>query len=563
MDSPDIHNRTIGEPAQSALLPGDDDAEAWWRGAVIYQVYPRSFMDSNDDGIGDLRGVIDKLDYVADLGVDAVWVSPFFKSPMKDFGYDVSDYRKVDPIFGSLDDFDNLVAKSHELGLRIIIDQVLSHTSDQHAWFTESCCSRDNAKANWYVWADPKADGTPPNNWLSVFGGSAWQWEPRREQYYLHNFLASQPDLNYHEPAVVTQMLEEVEFWLKRGVDGMRLDAINFCYHDRKLRDNPAKPKSERVGRGYRTDNPYAWQYHLHDNTQPENLVFLQQLRELSNRYSEVVLLGEVTGENPIDTMVEYTSGSNRLHMAYNFELLADDFSLTHIRNAVESLENSSAECWPCRSIGNHDVARVTTRWAGSGSSRARSKLLNALVLSLKGSVCSYQGDELGLTQAEIAPEDIRDPYGMAFWPLFQGRDGCRTPMPWSASDAAFGFTRGKPWLPVPAEHGEKAVERQLEDPDSVLRSYRTFVQWRRGQPALSFGRIRFLDSPENTMAFIREYGETRLLAVFNFNPVRVEYHLPLLSRAESLSGHGFVRSRLQSTQVQIPEYAAFFASLQ
>jgi alpha-glucosidase len=520
-------------------------------------------MDSNNDGIGDLRGVIDKLDYVADLGVDAVWVSPFFKSPMKDFGYDVSDYRKVDPIFGSLDDFDNLVAKSHELGLRIIIDQVLSHTSDQHTWFTESRCSRDNSRANWYVWADPKADGTPPNNWLSVFGGSAWQWEPRREQYYLHNFLASQPDLNYHEPAVVRQMLEEVEFWLKRGVDGMRLDAINFCYHDRRLRDNPAKPKCERVGRGYRTDNPYAWQYHLYDNTQPENLVFLQQLRELSDRYSEVVLLGEVTGENPIDTMVEYTSGSNRLHMAYNFELLADDFSLTHIRNAVESLENSSAECWPCRSIGNHDVPRVTTRWAGDGDSQPRSKLLNALLLSLKGSVCSYQGDELGLTQAEIGPEDIRDPYGMAFWPLFQGRDGCRTPMPWTASDAAFGFTRGKPWLPVPAEHREKAVENQLKDPGSVLHSYRRFVRWRREHPALSFGDIRFLDSPENTMAFIREYGKSRVLAIFNFNQSDVDYDLPVFAHADVLSGHGFASGSVHPGRARIPGYAPLFATLQ
>lgn len=280
MDSPDRHNLKIAGTAEAAKSA--NDREAWWRGAVIYQVYPRSFMDSNSDGIGDLSGVIEKLGYIADLGVDALWVSPFFSSPMKDFGYDVSDYRRVDPIFGNLEDFDRLVAAAHRAGLRIIIDQVLSHSSDQHPWFAESRASRDNVKANWYVWADPRPDGTPPNNWLSVFGGSAWQWEPRREQYYLHNFLASQPDLNYHEPAVVRQMLEEVEFWLKRGVDGMRLDAINFCYHDRSLRDNPAKPKSARVGRGYRTDNPYAWQYHLYDNTQPENLDFLKQLRSLS-----------------------------------------------------------------------------------------------------------------------------------------------------------------------------------------------------------------------------------------------------------------------------------------
>jgi alpha-glucosidase len=563
MDLPDAYNLKITGTSGPVAAVSDPGQEAWWRGAVIYQVYPRSFMDSNSDGIGDLCGIIDKLGYIADLGVDALWVSPFFRSPMKDFGYDVSDYRRVDPIFGNLEDFDRLVEGAHRAGLRIIIDQVLSHSSDQHRWFTESRASRDNARASWYVWADPKPDGTPPNNWLSVFGGSAWQWEPRREQYYLHNFLASQPDLNYHEPAVVRQMLEEVAFWLERGVDGMRLDAINFCYHDRSLRDNPAKPKAERVGRGYRTDNPYAWQYHLYDNTQPENLAFLERLRSLSETYSDVVLLGEVTGENPIDTMIEYTSGSNRLHMAYNFELLSDDFSLEHIRRAVESLENNAVKCWPCRSIGNHDVARVITRWAGAGSPDARSKLLNALLLSLKGSVCSYQGDELGLTQAEIAPEDIRDPYGMAFWPLFQGRDGCRTPMPWTDAEAASGFTSGKPWLPVPPEHREKSVERQLRNPDSVLQAYRRFVRWRRGQQAFRFGDIRFLDSPGETIAFVRDYGAERVLAIFNFDELPVDYHTPLLQHSETLSGHGFKPALVEGGSVRLPGFGAWFARLQ
>lgn len=563
MDSSDL--QTIKTAGREGLAVADVELsdEAWWRGAVIYQIYPRSFKDSNSDGIGDLRGIIDKLAYIADLGVDAIWISPFFKSPMKDFGYDVSDYRMVDPIFGDLGDFDRLVYGAHRQDLKVIIDQVLSHSSDQHPWFADSRSSRDNPKANWYVWADPKCDGTPPNNWLSIFGGSAWQWEPRREQYYLHNFLASQPDLNYHEPAVVRQMLDEVEFWLKRGVDGMRLDAINFCYHDRRLRDNPAKPGSERVGRGYRTDNPYAWQYHEYDNTQPGNLIFLEQLRKLSDSYPDVVLLGEVTGERPIETMLEYTSGSNRLHMAYNFELLADDFSLAHIRGAVESLENNAAECWPCRSIGNHDVARVTSRWGCDDTSEERPKLLNALLLSLKGSVCAYQGDELGLTQAQIAAEDIRDPYGMVFWPLFQGRDGCRTPMPWSDSEKSSGFSDGEPWLPVPDEHRGKAVENQLQDPNSVLQSFRAFVRWRREQPALVFGNIRFLDSPVETIAFIREYDGSRLLVMFNFNREPVDYALPLLSHATALSGHGFPSCETASDRLEVPAYGAFFARLQ
>jgi alpha-glucosidase len=559
MSSPEVETRNAN--IARATTAGAREP-AWWRGAVIYQIYPRSFMDSNDDGIGDLPGVIEKLGYVADLGVDAIWLSPFYRSPMKDFGYDVSDYRSVDPVFGDLADFDRLVEAAHGLGLKVVIDQVLSHTSDEHSWFAESRQSRDNPRASWYVWADPKDDGTPPNNWLSVFGGSAWQWEPRRQQYYLHNFLSSQPDLNYHEPAVVEQMLSEVRFWLERGVDGLRLDAINFCYHDRLLRDNPAKPIAERAGQGYRTDNPYAWQYHHYDNTQPENLEFIQRLRRLADGYPGVVLLGEVTGEDPLDTMREYTRGDDRLHMAYNFDLLADEFSLPHIRRAVESLERAAGDCWPCRSIGNHDVARVASRWGNGQSPDARSKLLNALVLSLKGSVCCYQGDELGLTQADIAPEDIRDPYGVAFWPLFAGRDGCRTPMPWSAAERGSGFTRGVPWLPVPDEHRERAVDRQLADPGSVLRAYRRFVQWRRGQPALVHGDIRFVDAPDGTIAFIRRHGDERVLAVFNFEDRPVELALPDLPSAVPLTGHGFTDCTFGDHVARIGAHSAFFARL-
>ncbi|ULU25564.1 Trehalose-6-phosphate hydrolase [Dyella terrae] len=248
----------------------------WWRGAVTYQIYPRSFMDTNGDGVGDLPGIVDKLDYVASLGVDAIWISPFFRSPMADFGYDIADYREVDPLFGTNDDFDRLLAKAHALGLKVMIDQVLSHTSAEHAWFKQSRESRDNPKADWYVWADAKDDGTPPNNWLSLFGGCAWQWEPRRGQYYLHNFLTSQPDLNYHNPEVRNAVLGEVKYWLDKGVNGLRLDAINFCFHDRELRDNPPKPEEKRVGRGFSPDNPYAFQYHYYNNTQPENIAFLR-----------------------------------------------------------------------------------------------------------------------------------------------------------------------------------------------------------------------------------------------------------------------------------------------
>lgn len=548
-----------GRPGLSALPSPDLD---WWRGAVIYQVYPRSFADSNGDGIGDLEGVISRLDYIAGLGVDAIWISPFFKSPMKDFGYDISAYRQVDPIFGSLADFDRLVEETHRRGLRIIIDQVLNHTSDQHPWFQASRKGRTNEKADWYVWADPRPDGTPPNNWLSIFGGSAWQWESQRGQYYLHNFLVSQPDLNFHNPAVVAQMLEETEFWLGRGVDGFRLDAINFCFHDPLLRDNPPKPKEERRGRGFTTDNPYAYQYHVYDNTQPQNHAFLEALRRLIDRYPPAITLGEVSAEDALETIFEYTSGSRRLHMAYSFELLVDEFSTTHVRNVVEALARRCHECWPCWAIGNHDVVRVASRWASGAARDPLAKLFNALLLSLKGSACCYQGEELGLPQADLPDDALQDPYGIAFWPTFKGRDGCRTPMPWAEKDHACGFSSGTPWLPIPPEHRALSVDRQDAARDSVLNAYRRFVHWRRTQPALRSGGLRLATSPDNTLGFIREHAGQSLFACFNFGGEPRAVSIPEAGRLEPLSGHGFAPCVFAAGVVTIPPYGACFANL-
>ncbi|MFK8014733.1 MAG: alpha-glucosidase family protein [Gammaproteobacteria bacterium] len=531
----------------------------WWRGAVIYQIYPRSFFDSNSDGIGDLAGILHKLDYVAELGVDAIWVSPFFRSPMKDFGYDVSDYRGVDPIFGNLEDFDALVAASHERGLKLIIDQVLSHSSEEHRWFAQSRQSRDNPHANWYVWADPKEDGTPPNNWLSIFGGSAWQWESRREQYYLHNFLPSQPDLNYHEPAVVEQMLSELRFWLDRGVDGFRLDAINFCFHNAELRDNPAKPAAARRGRGFRTDNPYAWQRHLFDNTRPENIGFLQKIRTLCDEYGDIATLGEITAEDTVATMNEYTRGSDRLHMAYNFELLVDEFSVDHIRESVELEESGSPDSWPCRAIGNHDVKRVATRWGGDNPSTARIKMLNALLMSLRGTVCTYQGEELGLTEASISREQVRDPYGLAFWPIFKGRDGCRTPMPWHQDEPAAGFSRAEPWLPAPALHRASAVAAQSASSGSILTAYRDFVRWRSAQPALLWGKIEFVSSSDDTLAFLRRHEDQCLFVAFNFSARAVTLPTTNLAGATLMQGHGLEGATLTDGSLLLePDSAGF-----
>jgi len=530
----------------------------WWRSAVIYQIYPRSFLDTNGDGVGDLPGIIERLDYIAGLGVDAIWISPFFKSPMADFGYDIADYRQVDPLFGGMADFDQLLDKAHRLGLKVMIDQVLSHTSIAHDWFRESRENTSNAKADWYVWADAKADGTPPNNWLSIFGGVAWRWEPRRGQYYLHNFLSAQADLNFHNPAVRAATLENLQFWMEKGVDAFRLDAINFCFHDAQLRDNPAKPKAQRVGRGFSADNPYAFQYHYYNNTQPENLVFLEDLRRLADSYPQVAMLGEISSEDSLATMAEYTHGK-RLHMAYSFELLGDDFSAGYIRQTVAALEQKLTDGWPCWAISNHDVKRVVSRWGGEAAPPDLPKLLVALVASLRGSVCIYQGEELGLAEADVPFAQLQDPYGIAFWPSFKGRDGCRTPMPWDDSKSA-GFSTAAPWLPIPDQHRALAVSRQRSDSTSVLNGVRNFMHWRKNQPALRWGTIRFIEAAEPLLLFIRTLGDDVLFVAFNLGATALTAPLPpslLLQQIECL---GPLAGKVTPNQLQLPGYAAIYA---
>lgn len=537
--------------------------QPWWRGAVIYQIYPRSFMDANQDGIGDLAGIVQKLPYVKNLGVDAIWISPFFKSPMKDFGYDISDYREIDPMFGTMEDFDTLMTKAKSLDLKVIIDQVLSHTSDQHAWFIESRQNRTNDKADWYVWADANEDGTPPNNWLSIFGGCAWQWEPRRQQYYLHNFLTSQPDLNFHNENVRKAVLDNVKFWLDHGVDGFRLDAINFCFHDKLLRDNPAKAVEDRQGRGFSEDNPYAFQYHYYNNTQPENIAFMEEIRALMDEYPNVVTLGEISSEDSLQTMAEYTQGDKRLHMAYSFELLTPDGDPTYIRTTVEALENKLADGWPCWAIGNHDVTRVASRWGNTEHTTAQSKMYNALLASLRGSVCSYQGEELGLTEANIAFEDLQDPYGITFWPTFKGRDGCRTPMPWDSTLAHAGFSdSATPWLPVSHIHTANAVDVQEKHNDSVLLAYRTFLHWRKVQPCLQYGDIDFVEHTDEKLVFIRRYENNALLVIANFSENSVQCELPN-ERCKVLEGHGFLKVNIEDNkQVVVPAHQIAFLSI-
>ncbi|MBI5447582.1 MAG: alpha glucosidase [Gammaproteobacteria bacterium] len=509
----------------------------WWQGAVIYQIYPRSFFDSNDDGVGDLNGITEKLSYVAELGVDAIWISPFLKSPQADFGYDVSDYYQIDPLFGDIAAFDTLIQKAHQLGLRVLMDMVLNHTSDQHPWFQESRQNAHNPKANWYVWADPKADGSPPNNWLSVFGGKAWEWDESRKQYYLHNFLASQPDLNFHEPQVVEALLAATEFWLQRGVDGFRLDTANFYTHDVALRDNPLRADHEPPAEGVPPQNPYARQHHVYDKSRPENFIFLKKIRALINRYPHATTLGEV-GDN-IATAASYVQGHEHLHMVYNFRLLdiSSDFSPRLMCDVIKELECHIADGWPCWSFSNHDVARTATRFGRGESHDALSKVLLALLFSLRGTVCLYQGEELGLAEAEVPFEKMRDPYGIRFYPEFKGRDGCRTPMPWTSEG---GFSQAEPWLPMSEAHLPCAVSVQQENQHSVLSLCQTFLRWRKQQSALCYGDIRLLSVTENLLCFERVWQNQTILAVFNLGEYAQALPAEVKAYAVPLFGHGF-----------------------
>ncbi|MFK3739992.1 alpha-amylase family glycosyl hydrolase [Massilia sp. TN1-12] len=535
----------------------------WWKEAIIFQVYPRSYLDTNGDGVGDLAGITAKLDYIASLGVDIVWLSPFFKSPMKDFGYDISDYCDVDPLFGTLADFDKLIAKAHALGLKIMIDQVMSHTAEAHPWFAESRSSLDNPKSDWYVWSDPLPDGNPPNNWLSVFGGSAWQWDTRRKQYYMHNFLVSQPQLNFHNPDVQKAHLDSLRFWLERGVDGVRMDACVFHFHDRQLRSNP--PALVRDTSTVTDVNPYGMQAHIHDKTQPENIAFLQRVRALLDEY-DAISIGEVSSDDALAQMAEYTAGGDKLHMAYSFNLLTPEFSSAHIRRQVEEFNERVTDGWGSWSVGNHDAIRVATRWSDGPwtpeTGAALSKLVLAMQLSLKGTPCLYQGDELGLPEADVPYELLQDPYGITFWPEFKGRDGCRTPMPWTAEAPNAGFTAGKPWLPVPDEHLALNAEAQDKDPHSALNFARTIIHWRRTLPQLTRGEIAFFDVPQQALALRRDVdGHPTVLAVFNVTNAPVTFDWPAAASASPLAGHGLA-GEVAGTVVTLPPYGGWFGTV-
>ncbi|MCH4562449.1 alpha-amylase family glycosyl hydrolase [Halomonas sp. EGI 63088] len=539
-----------------------NDRTDWWRGATIYQIYPRSFLDANGDGIGDLKGITARLDHVASLNVDAIWLSPFFTSPMDDFGYDVADYCDVDPMFGTLDDFRALVERAHELGLRVIIDQVLSHSSDQHPWFQESRQDRTNPKADWYVWADPRPDGTPPNNWMAAFSGRAWTFDARRRQYYLHNFLPSQPDLNFHNPEVQQAQLDNLRFWLELGVDGFRFDVVNYYFHDPALTDNPPMPR-ERVQPG----NPQSYQFQQHNIEQPENLPYLERIRALLDEYPGSTTVGEIAGNDQLPTMAAYTQGESRLHMAYTFDLLGSTGDAAELHDVLARFRELGEDTWPCWALSNHDVERSATSWG-----EERALLALTVLCSLRGSLCLYQGEELGLPEAELAYEDLQDPFGINLWPEVKGRDGCRTPMVWEdAPNGGFCPEGVPPWLPVFARHRPLAVERQDQAPDSLLNRVRQLLKLRADSDTLRQGEQQLIAPealPEDVFGVVRQSGEQRLLCLAHLGQegavaarVRLDDLVPGANGWSSLALPGMATPQLEGRELGLePGQATWLA---
>lgn len=527
----------------------------WWKGAVIYHVYVRSFCDSDGDGHGDLRGLLSRLPYIQSLGVDAIWLSPVHPSPNRDWGYDVSDYRAVHPDYGSMDDLEALIAAAHGRGLKVLLDEVLAHTSDEHPWFADSRDGGpDGPRADWYVWADPARDGTAPNNWLSVFGGPAWAYQPARRQHYHHKFLRQQPKLNWRQPQAKGAALDVLDFWLARNVDGFRLDVAGTFLHDDTLRDNPAIAPDARRRRNWA--HASEMQRHLHDANLPENIPLLDEIRARVDAFGDRFVFGEFSEEE--ERCGAYCAPDEGLHSAYTFVLLhAQHLSAALFRDHYETL-GRFPDHWPCISFSNHDVARTVTRFGGGD---AVARLMLALLLALKGTVLLYQGEELGLPEAQsLTREQLRDPVGDLYWPIAKGRDGARTPMPWT-EDPNLGFSTGAPWLPPAVEHRGRSVATQQADPDSVLAFSRALLALRRATPPLARGEIEMIVTPEPVLAFIRREGGEAIACIFNMGRSPAVFGDERLGGAETLSP-GAGEARLDGAALHLGPHAARFLRL-
>jgi glycosidase len=514
----------------------------WWQAGVVYQIYPRSFRDTNADGVGDLAGVIEKLDYLSEtLGVDAIWLSPFFPSPMADFGYDVSDYCAVDPLFGDLATFDRLVAGAHARGMRVIIDYVPNHTSDQHPWFIESRSSRDNPKRDWYVWRDPQPDGGLPNNWQASFGGPSWSFDEATGQFYLHSFLPQQPDLNWRNEEVKEAMFGVVRFWMERGVDGFRIDVAHRIMKDPELRDNPLVPNKERTR--HKDQGEYDSQLHINDMGHEDVHDVYREMRSLLDEYSVEqprIAIGEIHIFE-LDVWSRYYGGElDELHLPFNFGLLAVPWDATGIRQFVDALESTIPDgAWPNYVVGNHDESRIASR---VGTERARVAML--LLLTLRGTPTLYQGDELCMRDVPIPPEKVQDPWGIRVGDLRLGRDPQRAPMLWDAGPNA-GFTAPgvDPWLPIAPDYERLNVATELDDPRSMLALTRRLLAERAASPALSVGDYVPVEAGSDAcMVWIRRHGDERYLVALNFTDQPQTLALPLTDRAKVVASTGMDR---------------------
>ena len=503
----------------------------WWRGAVVYQIYIRSFCDANGDGHGDFAGLLSKLDYIQRLGVDAIWLSPIHPSPNRDWGYDVSDYEIVHPQYGTLADFDRLRDACHARGVRVLLDEVLCHTSDEHAWFRESM-DASSAKHDWYVWADPRDDGTVPNNWLSVFGGPAWAYQPARRQYYHHKFLRQQPKLNWRNPAARKAALDVLKLWLGRGVDGFRLDVANAYLHDASLTDNPAIPAAERTAANWA--DAANMQRHLHDSNLAENKVELDIIRRTVESFDERFVFGEFSEE--FERSGAYLSSEKGLHAGYTFALLvANRLAPNYFRKHFETLAKHPGH-WPCVAFSNHDVPRTISRFGAPQEGNASlAKMMFALLCSLRGTTLIYQGEELGLPEVDLRRDQLRDPVGDLYYPIAKGRDGCRTPMPWDSQAANLGFSSGTPWLPLGVAHRALSVSEQEPDPRSTLNYARRVLAFRRQSAALRLGEIVFHDVEKPLLAFTRFHEGERLICVFNMSDGDAKFRHPDIALGRTL----------------------------
>jgi alpha-glucosidase len=521
----------------------------WWRDGVIYQIYPRSFMDSNGDGVGDIPGITSRLDYIASLGVDAIWLSPINTSPMKDFGYDISDYDDIDPIFGNRADFAKLTAEAHKRGLKVMMDLVINHSSDEHAWFKESRSSRDNEKASWYIWQDPKPGKKPPNNWTSAFGGGGWEWDETRQQFYYHMFLKEQPDLNWRNPDLRAAVMNSIKSWLDMGVDGFRLDVVNAYFKDAELRDNPPQisldPKAA-----------MAWfrQKHVYDRDQPELLDVYKEFRDMLDAYPERTSVGEVMAEDP-HTPAKYI-GEGKLHMAFNFGFMFQPWLPRTFQQSAQAWEAAMPpDGWPCYVLSNHDNPRHVSRHGGGPFADARAKVAAAMLLTLRGTPFMYYGEELAMPSPSIPRHLLVDPPSKKYWPFYQSRDSARTPMQWDETPNA-GFTTGHPWLPVGPTYTTCNVSTQNDDPDSVLNFYRSLLRLRKSSVALRRGTFKPLEQrPVAALTYLREGGGQTMFVALNFFAHEVEVPMPSGMWAPRLSTHN--NSRMPTKTLKLEPFEA------